>query len=210
MNGPGPRARGQARIYGVVIGLVIDNRDPQGLGRVQVRLPGASDAQIGYWARQAVLMGGAKRGTFFLPEVGDEVLVAFEAGDRTRAYVLGALWNGQDPPPDSNAKGANNLRFIKSRSGHLIRLDDTGGAEKIEIIDKSGSNSLTIDTASNTITITSSADVNIEAAQGTIKLSAQKIEISSAAETKVEAQGGLTLDGSPGTTVIKGTTVNLN
>ncbi len=210
MSVPEFPGRERARTYGVVVGLVINNRDPQGLGRVQVKLPGVSDAEIGYWARLAVLMAGANRGTFFLPEVGDEVLVAFEAGDRTRAYVLGALWNGQDRPPDSNANGANNLRFIKSRSGHLIRLDDTDGAERVEIIDKSGRNSHTIDTASNTITITSSADVNIEAAQGTIKLSARKIEISSSADTKLEAQGGLTLDGSPGTTAIKGTTVNLN
>jgi uncharacterized protein involved in type VI secretion and phage assembly len=157
MNGPESRGRGQARMYGVVVGLVINNKDPQGLGRVQVKLPGASDAEIGHWARLAVLMGGPKRGTFFLPEVGEEVLVTFEAGDRMRAYVLGALWNGQDRPPDENANGANNLRFIKSRSGHLIRLDDTSGSEKVEIIDKSGSNSLTIDTASNTITITSRA-----------------------------------------------------
>jgi uncharacterized protein involved in type VI secretion and phage assembly len=210
MSLPDFTARERWRIQGVVVGLVIDNQDPQGLGRVRVKLPGASDDEIGYWARLAVLMGGAQRGTFFLPEVGDEVLVAFEAGDPTRPYVLGALWNGQDRPPDTNADGANNLRFIKSRSGHLIRLDDTDGSEKVEIIDKSGNNSVTIDTASNTITITSGADLNIEAAQGTIKLSAQKIEISSSADTKLEARGGLTLDGSPGTTTIKGTTVNIN
>jgi uncharacterized protein involved in type VI secretion and phage assembly len=155
-------------------------------------------------------MAGSERGSFFLPEVHDQVLVAFEQGDINRPYILGALWDAQDRPPDTNANGENNLRFIKSRSGHLIRLDDTDGAEKIEIIDKSGNHSITIDTANNAISIQSSQDINLEAPQGKITLSAQTIEISSTADTKVQAQGGLELDGSPGNTDIKGTLVNLN
>jgi uncharacterized protein involved in type VI secretion and phage assembly len=198
------------RSYGVVVGLVTDNKDPEGLGRVKVKFPSSSDDEIGYWARVAVLMAGAQRGTFFLPEVDDEVLVAFERGDVMRPYIIGALWNGKDKPPDTNSDGKNNLRFIKSRSGHLVRLDDTDGSEKIEIIDKSGSNSITIDTANNAITIKSAKDVSIEAPQGTIKLSAKSVNISSTADTKIQAQGGATLDGSPGTTTIKGTTVNIN
>jgi uncharacterized protein involved in type VI secretion and phage assembly len=198
------------RTYGVVVGLVVDNKDPQGLGRIKVKFPSSSDDEIGHWARIAVLMAGAQRGTFFLPEVNDEVLVAFEQGDILRPYVIGALWNGQDTPPDTNADGKNNVRLIKSRSGHLVRLDDTDGAEKIEIIDKSGSNSITIDTSNNAIAIKSAKDVSIEAPQGTIKLSAQSIEISSTSDTKIQAQGGATLDGSPGTTTVKGTTVNIN
>jgi len=208
--GTGTTLGQQGRISGVIIGIVTDNADPEGLGRVRVRFPGLSDDDIGHWARIATLMAGAERGTFFLPEVDDEVLVAFENGDITRPYVLGALWNGQDAPPDTNADGNNNLRFIKSRSGHIIRLDDTDGSEKIEIIDKSEGNTITIDTANNTITISSSKDINIEASQGTIKISGQNIEISSTSATKVEAQGGLTLDGSPGNTDIKGTMINLN
>ena len=98
---------------------------------------------------------------------------------------------------------------MKSRSGHLIRLDDTAGAEKIEIVDASGGNSITIDTASNAITIAAAADVTIEAPQGTLKLSAQTIEISSTANTELEAQANLTLEAS-GSTTIKGATVNIN
>ena len=197
------------RIYGVAVGLVIDNKDPQALGRVRLKLPALSDDEIGHWARIAVLMAGADRGTFFPPEVGDEVLVAFEHGDIARPYVLGGLWNGQDKPPETNADGKNNLRLVKSRSGHLIRLDDSDGAEKIEIVDKSGGNSITIDTANNAITITSAADVTIDAPQGTLKLSAQTIEIASSANTEVKAQGNLTLEAS-GTTTLKGATVNIN
>jgi uncharacterized protein involved in type VI secretion and phage assembly len=206
--GQANRSNGR-RIYGVAVGLVIDNKDPQALGRVRLKLPALSDDEIGHWARIAVLMAGADRGTVFLPEVGDEVLVAFEHGDIARPYVLGGLWNGQDKPPETNADGKNNLRLVKSRSGHLIRLDDSDGAEKIEIVDKSGGNRITIDTANNAITITSAADVTIDAPQGTLKLSAQTIEISSSANTEVKAQGNLTLEAS-GNTTIKGAMVNIN
>jgi phage baseplate assembly protein V len=200
---------GAGRITGVAVGLVIDNQDPQGLGRVRLRFPALSDDEIGHWARIAVLMAGADRGTFFLPEIGDEVLVAFENGDIARPYVLGGLWNGQDKPPETNADGKNNLRLVKSRSGHLIRLDDSDGAEKIEIVDKSGSNSIVVDTANNAITITSAADITIDAPQGTLKLSAQTIEISSSANTEVKPGGNLSLEAS-GNTTLKGAMVNIN
>lgn len=201
------------RRFGVVIGIVKDNKlnnkDSDKQGRVQVEFPGWSKDEIGHWARIATLMAGDQRGTFFLPEVGDEVLVAFEQGDVTRPYIIGTLWNGKDMPPDDNANGKNNLRFIKSRSGHLIRLDDTKDSEKIEIIDKTGKNQLIFDTANNTITIKSDKDISLEASQGTIKLSAKNIEITSSAETKIQAKG-LTLDGSPNDTTIKGKTIYLN
>jgi len=197
------------RTAGVTPALVLDNKDPQGLGRVKVKFPNLSDDDIGHWARVAVLMAGNQRGTFFLPEAGDEVLVAFEAGDITRPFILGGLWNGQDAPPDTNADGKNNLRLIKSRSGHVIRLDDTDGSEKIEIVDKSGNNHLTFDTANNTITIASAKDITLDASQGTIKLTAQNISLSSTADTKVDAQSGLTLQAS-GNTTVKGALVNIN
>ncbi len=200
---------GRNGLYGVVVGTVKTNK-LDALGRIEVKLEGLSDAEIGHWARIAVPMAGAQRGMFFLPDVNDEVLVAFEQGDITRPYILGGLWNGKDTPPDTNANGENNLRFIKSRSGHVVRLDDSNGKEKIEILDKSGENSITVDTASNTITIKSNQDIVIEAKKGTIKLDAQNIQIDSSADTKIQAKGGLTLDGTPGNTTIKGTTVNIN
>ncbi len=211
MNGSSPSPSGGAnRVEGVIVGIVLDNRDPQAQGRVKVQFPALSDDPVGHWARLGVLMAGKDRGTFFLPEVGDEVLVTFEQGDISRPYVIGALWNGKDGPPDTNASGQNNLRFLKSRSGHLIRFDDTGGAEKIEIIDKTGNNKMVIDTATNTLTFQSDQDIRIEATKGTITLKAQKIEITSSADTKMQGQGGLSLDGSPGKTTIKGTMVDIN
>jgi uncharacterized protein involved in type VI secretion and phage assembly len=206
---PSERRR-SSRIDGVTVALVIDNKDPQGYGRVRVKYPWLSDEEIGHWARIATLMAGKQRGTFFLPEVDDEVLVAFENGDVGRPYIIGALWNGVDQPPDTNADGKNNLRFIKSRSGHLVRLDDTDGSEKIEIIDKDGKNQIVIDTASKKITIQSDQDIDIEAPNGKITLNATNVEIKSSSDTKITAQGGVGIDGNPGNTDIKGATVNLN
>ena len=193
----------------VLVGLVLDNQDPDGLGRVKINLPGLSEDESGHWARLASPMAGDGRGMFFLPEKNDEVLVAFEQGDITRPYILGALWNGEDKPPESNSDGQNNVRLIKSRSGHSVRFDDSDGVEKIEIIDKSGENSVTIDTKSNSISIKSAQDVVIEAPQGKISLSAKNVEVKSTAETKVEAQTTMNLKASA-TMTIKGQRVNIN
>ena len=93
--------RGDAdRIYGMVIGIVTNNQDPDKLGRVKVRFPWLSDEDESQWARMLTPMAGDNRGMYFIPEVDDEVLVAFEQGDMRFPYILGALWNGEDKPPD--------------------------------------------------------------------------------------------------------------
>jgi uncharacterized protein involved in type VI secretion and phage assembly len=201
-------ARSQ-RITGVVVGVVTNNQDPDGLGRVKVKFPWLSDEDESQWARLAVPMAGKDRGAYFLPEVDDEVLVVFEHGDVRFPYVVGALWNGQDTPPAKNDDGKNNLRLIKSRSGHLIKLNDEDGKETIEIIDKSEKNSIIVDTAKNTITITTDKDITLSAPKGTIKLDAQKIEIKSSADTKLEAGAGMDVKASA-TMNVKGATVNIN
>jgi uncharacterized protein involved in type VI secretion and phage assembly len=197
------------RIYGVVVGLVTNNQDPDGVGRVKVRFPWLSDQDESYWARVAAPMAGKDRGVYLLPEVDDEVLVAFEHGDIRRPYVVGALWNSMDTPPASNDDGKNNIRIIKSRSGHVVKLNDEDGKETIEIIDKSTKNSIVIDTAGNTITITSDKDITLKAANGTITLDAQKVAVKSSADSKIEAGAGMDVKAS-GTMNIKGATVNIN
>lgn len=199
------------RIYGVVVGMVTNNQDPDKMGRVKVKFPWLSDTDESYWARLATPMAGKDRGIYFLPEVDDEVLVAFEHGDVRFPYVLGALWNGQDQdkPPEQNSDGKNNIRMIKSRSGHIIRLNDEEGKETIEIIDKSGKNSIAIDTTNNAIAITSDKDITLKAPQGTIKLDAQKLEIKSSSDTKIEANAGMDIKANA-TLNLKGATINLN
>lgn len=197
------------RIQGVVVGVVTNNQDNDGLGRVKVKFPWLSDTDESWWARIAAPMAGKQRGAYFLPEVNDEVLVAFEHGDVRFPYVLGALWNGQDAPPLTNSDGKNNIRMIQSRSGHIVKLNDEDGKETIEIIDKSQKNKIVIDTSKNTITVTTDKDITLSAANGTIKLDAQKVEISGSQGAKLTSGGSMNVEAS-GTMTIKGATVNIN
>lgn len=198
-----------SRIYGVVVGVVTNNQDPDKLGRVKVKFPWLSNEDESYWARIAAPMAGKDRGAYFLPEVDDEVLVVFERGDLHFPYIIGGLWNGKDTPPANNEDGKNNVRMIKSRSGHVIQLNDEEGKEKIEITDKQQKNYLTINVAENTITLTANKDIILSAPQGTIKLDAQKIEIKSSNDSKIEAGTGMDIKASA-TMNLKGATINLN
>lgn len=199
----------QGKVYGVVVAVVTTTKDPEGLGRVKVKYPWLGKDAEGYWAGVVAPMAGKDRGIYFLPEVDDTVLVAFEQGDVRFAYVIGSLWNGKNKPPVKNDDGKNDIRLIKSRSGHVVRLSDEDGKEMIEIIDKSGKNSISFDTAKNTITIASEKDVTISAPKGTIKLDAQEIVINSSAGAKIESGAGMNVKASAGMN-IKGATVNIN
>lgn len=197
------------RIYGAVIGIVTNNEDPEGLGRVKVKFPWLSADEESTWARLATLMAGNERGVYFLPEVDDEVLVIFEQGDVRFPYIIGALWNGKDKPPTTNADGKNNIREIVSRSGHVIRLNDEEGKETIEIIDKSEKNKIIFDTANNAISVTADQNISLKSPQGSIQLEAKTIEIKSTSETKLEAGAAMNLE-AKATMNIKGQTINLN
>ena len=94
----------QQRDWGsqLVIGVVTDNKDPDGMGRVRVKVPALAEDLETWWARVLTPNAGADRGLYFLPAVGDEVLIGFENGDTRRPYVIGSLFNGVDKPmPDS-------------------------------------------------------------------------------------------------------------
>ncbi|MGC8874381.1 MAG: VgrG-related protein [Chloroflexia bacterium] len=177
--------------------LVTDNRDPAGMGRIKVQIPWLGDQVESTWARPAVPMAGSERGIFFLPEVGDEVLVTFEHGDVNHPYVLGALWNGREEPPNAasavNRAGQVVQRVIRTRAGHTILLDDTDGGGGITIEDRSG-NKIYLDTARNTLRIEVLQDVTIEA-QGKVA---------------IKALTGIDLEASGGQVNVKGIIVNLN
>lgn len=198
-----------SKINGVVIGIVTNNNDPENLGRIRVKFPWLSNEDESDWARVASLMAGKDRGIFILPEIDDEVLVVFEHGDINIPYVIGSLWNGKDVPPETNRDGKNNIRMIKSRSGHVILIDDTNGKEKIEIIDKTEKNIISIDAKDNKISIISDKDIEISAPHGKITIDAQDIEIRSSAATKIESAADMDVKAS-GNTNIKGATINLN
>src|SRR5215475_6484564 len=197
------------RFYGVVVGVVTNNQDPDNMHRVKVRFPWLSNNVESNWARVVASMAGNGRGSYFLPEVDDEVLVAFEHGRVDHPYVLGGLWNGKDTPPESNDNGENNHRTIKSRSGHVVRLNDAAGSETIEIIDKSGKNKIVVNTAENSITIEADADITITSAMGKLTMEANGIEMTSRAGITVQAMQSLDLKATAQVTV-QGAIIRLN
>lgn len=190
------------RENGILIALVSNLDDPEKLGRVKVKFPELGGVESD-WARLATLMAGAGRGTFFRPEVNDEVLVALEHGDPRRPHIIGCLWSQVDAPPIDDSKPIeNNLRSITSRSGHKVILDDTKGKEKIEIIGKGGAHKVVIDTANDKIQVTcDTGDIEVKAGAGKVSIEATTVEIKATGNMNLEASGTMT---------IKGATVNIN
>ena len=176
--------------YGVYPALVLEIVDPDGQGRVKVSLPWAPDgkgSRYEAWARLATLMAGNNRGTWFVPERDDEVLVAFEGGNPRRPYVIGALWNGTDVPPEKiDSAGNNDLKTILSRQGIRITLDDTVGAVKLRMETPNGQ-SIILNDADNSLLIEDSSGNSIRLDAGGITVIATS-EISLLASTaKIEA-----------------------
>lgn len=190
------QAEERKRLWGVYPAIVQSVTDPDNQGRVKVRLPWSPDASANYeaWARLATLMAGNNRGTWFIPDVDDEVLVAFEAGDPRRPYVVGSLWNGQDSPPETmDGGGQNNKKEIVSRQDIRIILDDTDGQVQVTIQTPGGQTVVLKDTpASIELTDSNGNTIKMEAAgitlQTTAKLSIQASTVDvSAGMVKVDA-----------------------
>lgn len=188
-------------VQGLAVAIVTQNKDDSGLARVRVRLSWQAEGEESYWARLAMPMAGGERGTYFLPEIGDEVLVGFERGDMSHPYIIGALWNGKQLPPETNDDGKNDRRLIRSRSGHQLLFDD-GDPPKVELKLQDGKHLLFDDKGikvedgqGNTITIeTSSGAITIES-KGQLKLKSQSISIEAGASMEIKATGTLTLKG---------------
>jgi uncharacterized protein involved in type VI secretion and phage assembly len=187
------------RIYGVVVAQVISNMDALTQGRVQLKFPWMPGVEP--WARVAAPSAGSSRGMYFIPQVGDEVLVAFEAGDVNHPYVIGSLWNMSDRPPATLPTDAINKRVIKTPLGHEIEIDDltqsinisTNTGQKIEIDPTAISLSTTGGTAAvkleTTGTLTIQAALRIEIKAASISLEGELIEIKSSAAANID--GGL-------------------
>jgi uncharacterized protein involved in type VI secretion and phage assembly len=177
------------RLVGVYPALVTDVQDPDGQGRVKVSLPFVNEAEgpaAAAWARLATFMAGAERGSWFIPEVNDEVLVAFLAGDPRHPVVIGSLWNGVDAPPETMDPD-NNLRSITSRSGHRLLFDDTAVAEKV-VLETQGGHRLELDdSAGGTVTLrhNNGASVTIDAMG--------KVTVTAVSELAINAPAGMTV-----------------
>lgn len=201
------------RYYGVYEGIVTDDKDPSKEGRAQVKFPWFDDQMTTEWCRVQQFYAGNDYGAYFVPEVGDEVLVAFIQGDMHFPVILGGLYNGKDKPPTArtadkdqkmirtkakheilmdDTSGKEKIQ-IKTKGGHQITLDDTSGSEKITIVDSKTKNQIEIDSVANSI--------KIESTGGKLVLKAGQIEMSADATMKIEAGGQMT---------VKGATINLN
>ncbi|MGE5402343.1 MAG: phage baseplate assembly protein V, partial [Ignavibacteriales bacterium] len=189
-----PSPTKQEKIYGVVVGKVEKNVDLKGLGRVQVSLPSVSDAKS-YIARVASLSAGGDLitqkswGIYFLPDEGDEVLVAFEHGEINKPVIIGSLWNGLIRPPESNDTGLNEKKIIKTKSGMQILYDETPGSENLVLQDKEGSK-ITLDST----------------------IGSEKIVLQDMAGSKIEMDsktGNITIE-AKGNVTVKGIKIDLN
>lgn len=215
----------RAGFAGVVIGQVSDNNDPANMARVRITFPWLADGFVSVWARTVQQGAGHGRGALFLPEVGDEVLVAFEHGDFRRPYVIGGLYNGVDTPPTGagdlvdRTSGAVNRRSIVSRTGHRVEFrEQAAGAQGVHVA--TGDQKLTLDLdqqqttitvhSDGTVTISARNGVTVDAGTGTLKLTGNDISLG--------AKSGITLDGGAGQVQVsstagievRGTTVSVN
>ncbi len=199
------------RLNSPVVGIVTNVDDPDKLGRVRVKFPWLDPNYESNFARICSIDGGKERGFFFLPEVNDEVLVAFEHGDINLPYIIGRLWNKQDKPPKGTgssvyAGGKVNQRVICSRTGHRIILDDTDGKEQILIESKDSKASILMSAKDGSITLKSQGDFTIELqgkfivkSQGDISMetkagskitAATKVEVNANQEATIKASAG--------------------
>jgi uncharacterized protein involved in type VI secretion and phage assembly len=198
---------------GVVVGLVTNVKDPDDQGRIKVQYNWLGDQIESYWMRVASVSAGQNRGILYLPEVGDEVLIAFEHGDIQSPVVIGSLWNGQNPAPEKNSTlvasdGTVSQRIIKSRTGHMVILDDSSNSPGITLVDKTGNNKVTIDSKNNAMKIEANGDLTIDI-KGKITIKGRELKIESQTSAEIKSSSTMKIDGG-GKTEIKGGMINLN
>lgn len=208
------------RIPGIVIATVTNNNDPDNLGRVKVAFPWMDDKYETDWASIAQPMAGKNNGFFFIPEVDDEVLVAFDHGDINHPFVLGSIWNKNAKPPgtgddakkrifklrtkegselvfNDESNQANRRVEIRTSSGHSIIL----GSSKIEIKDKDGKNSICIDAQAKSVQIECEKKFSIKApvieieATGNMKIKSNMLNVESNGVLGLKASGPMTIQG---------------
>jgi uncharacterized protein involved in type VI secretion and phage assembly len=203
--------RDDRRIHGVTLAKVVSNNDLSGQGRVQISVPSLPGYQP--WARVATLSAGSNLGSYFIPQDGDEVLVAFNQGDVRDPFVIGSLWNGSDKPPFKAPRDPVNKRAIRTPAGHEILLND---AERSIVIKTPDGQSVTLApdrielkvSDSTKVTLLTSGTVTLEAATQ-IELKAPTIKANATGTLELKGSGSATLDGGANC-VVKGATVAIN
>ena len=196
------------------VAVVTENADPDGLGRIKVQFSWQKqDGEMTSWLRVLTPHSGGEKGFHFIPEIGEEVLIGFEGGNAERPYVMGSLYNGNAKPEGWKTE-KNDIKAIRTRSGHTLSFSDESGGESITITDKNG-NSIVLDTANSTISISapdainlSSKEININASDainidGTNKVNVTSKEIVNDGSAKVIVNSKTKVEvGAPSTLVV--------
>lgn len=202
----------KGKFNGVTVGKVTDINDKAHLGRIKVSFPHIADGCQSGWARLAMPWAGQQRGSYFVPEVDDEVMVAFEHSDIRFPVVIGCVWSGKAVPPETDpnlerrglrSKTGHQLVFddsagrqnltVKSQGGHQLVLDDTSGSSRIVIADAQQKVSIVLDVSSGKVTISATTgEIDLEASKLTIH--GQSIELN--ADSSLDLKGtSVTLNG---------------
>lgn len=153
------------RILGLLAGIVVDNKDPEAIGRIKVKYAVPSGDVEAAWARQITIMGGPEMGFVCFPEVDDEVLLRFVNGQPDQPVIVGSVHNGKDKIPFDNADGKNDDRIWWSRSIHKMTIHDGDGAEHMTVETKDGKTKWAMVTPDKLIALTTTKDIVIKAAK---------------------------------------------
>lgn len=208
------RQRPLTRWPGVVTAVVTNSEDSKNWGRVKVKYPWMADDAESDWARVASVGAGPEAGFYAMPEVKDEVLVAFEQGDFSKPFILGGMWNGQHAVPPTVTGARRNekplVRSWRSRSGHAITMHDDAG-KKVDITTADG-HQVVMDDAEGKVEIRSAGGLTITLADND-----GKIVIESSNTVEVKAGGNMILAAGAnmdikanGKVTVKGAMIELN
>ncbi len=228
--------KNQDGITGVRIGIVTDNDDPKNLGRIRLRFPWREADDESYWARIATLMAGKEYGSYCVPEIDEEVLVAFAGGDVHKPFVIGSLWNGTNNPPQE-ANEENDIRELVSRDGHRLQFDDdetdgglrietnaghtieladSEGGEQIEISDTSGTNRIRLDAERDTVCIEATDTLELHGEKITLRGTTvdingqQSLNLSSNSSVKLSSNGRVDIESQLAMALEAGAILNMN
>jgi phage protein D/phage baseplate assembly protein gpV len=185
------------RYYGVVIGIVSDNDDPDKMGRVKIKFPWLADDAVSFWGRVVAPGAGKDTGVAWLPSVNDEVLCAFEHGDMDHPIVIGGLWNGKDTIPFDYGSDLDNgtvtLFGLTTRTGHKLDFFESQSDVSIKLFTANEEVKVTLDDKNKEVKVETSGKVTVDAK----------------GDVKVKSGGSMTLEAS-GDMTIKGSSVKIN
>lgn len=179
------------RFFGLYPGIAANVVDGDGLGRITVRLPWISETYETRPAPVAQLYAGDGYGAVWLPEEGDQVVVAFIKGQLARPVVLGSIYARSRRPSSSRSDGAD-PKLMRTKGGHYLLMED-GTGRRIELVDLTGGNRVVIDSEANSVTLEATGDVTLKAG----------------ANLAIEAGGNVTITAG-GQVAVSGATISLN